>query len=180
VSDHGFAAVTRDVNLLGAFVDAGLVTRDAKGAISAWNAMPWFAGGSAAVVLARPDDAALRARVEALLAKLAANPELHIERWITRSDIAAAGGADADYFVNFKAGTEMGRNPQAPLVGPSAGKGMHGYFPATPEMRAMVIANGPDVHGTGDRGTIDMRSIAPSVARLLGVDLVDATLEPQF
>lgn len=180
VSDHGFAAVTRDVNLFGAFVDAGLVTVDAKGAISAWDAMPWFAGGSAAVVLARPDDAAVRTRVEALLAKLAANPDLHIERWITRSDIAALGGTDADYFISFKVGTEMGRDPRAPLVGPSAVKGMHGYFPATPEMRATVIANGPDVHGTGDRGTIDMRSIAPSVARLLGVKLVNATLEPKF
>lgn len=185
VSDHGFAAVTRDVNLFGAFINAGLVTIDAKGTISGWEAVPWFAGGSAAIVLAKPDDAAVRNRVEALLTKLAANPDTHIDRWIKRAEIATLGGADADYFVNFQPGTEMGKDPRAPLVGPSAVKGMHGYFPAAPEMRATLIANGPDVHSsdgkkTGYLGNIDMRSVAPSVARMLKVKLPTADGKAAF
>jgi predicted AlkP superfamily pyrophosphatase or phosphodiesterase len=180
VSDHGFAAVTHDVNLFGAFIKAGLVTIDEKGAVASWDAMPWFAGGSAAVMLARHDDAALQHRVEALLTDLAANPDLHIESWIKRDRIAAMGGADADYFVNFAVGTEMGRDPKAPLVGPPAVKGMHGYFPTAPEMRATLIANGPDIHARGPIGDIDMRSIAPSVARMLQVKLPDADAKPVF
>jgi hypothetical protein len=41
-----------------------------------------MAGGSSAIVLARPDDAVLRAKVEGLLDALKANPELGIDRWI--------------------------------------------------------------------------------------------------
>ena len=74
VSDHGFAAVEHDVNLFPAFIDAGLITLDKSGRIAAWDAEPWIAGASAQVVLARPNDEALRAKVKALLDRLAADP----------------------------------------------------------------------------------------------------------
>lgn len=180
VSDHGFAAVTHDVNLFGAFIKAGLVTLDANGGVTSWEAMPWFAGGSAAVVLANRDDPALQHRVEALLADLSANPDLHIDRWIKRAEITKMGGADADYFINFAVGTEMAKDPRAPLVGHAAVKGMHGYFPDVPEMSATLIANGPDLRAHGAIGEIDMRSIAPSVARILHVALPNAEAKPAF
>lgn len=181
ISDHGFAAVTHDVNLFKAFAQAGLITLDPKtGVISAWEAMPWFAGGSVAVVLARPGDTALQARAEALLVQLAANPELGIDRWIKRDALAAMGGADAQYFINFKVGYEMGKTTLAPLVGPSTSKGMHGYFPDTPEMRSTLIADGPDLKVLGSIGSINMEDIAPSVARLLHVSLPDADGKPVF
>ncbi len=56
VSDHGFAPVQHDLNLGVAFVQAGLVQLDADGEPVAWEAAPWPSGGSAGVVLARPDD----------------------------------------------------------------------------------------------------------------------------
>lgn len=181
ISDHGFAAVTHDINMFKAFAQAGLLTLDpGTGAISAWEAMPWFAGGSVAVMLARPGDTALQARAEALLAQLAANPGLGIDRWIKRDALVAMGGADAQYFINFRVGYEMSKNPLAPLVGPSASKGMHGYFPDTPEMRSTLIADGADVKVRGSIGSIRMEDIAPSVARLLQVSLPDADGKPVF
>ncbi len=180
VSDHGFAAVTTDVNLYGAFIEAGLIKTDATGKVTSWEAEPWLAGGSASVVLARPDDSALRGRVETLLAALARNPDAGIDRWIGSAEIAGRGGSGGQYWINLKPGYQTGKNPAAPLVSPSAGRGMHGYFPALPAMRSTLIAAGPDVRARGSIGEIDMRDIAPSVARLLGVSLPDAEGKPVF
>src|SRR5262249_13684419 len=78
-SDHGFAPVDTELNLFAAFRDAGLftVTRDR---VTEWTAMPWTAGGSAAIVLKDPSDGATAARVRALLDQLAADPANGIDR----------------------------------------------------------------------------------------------------
>ncbi len=67
VSDHGFQPVATDVNILAPFVAAGLITVDAAGKVTDWQAEPWFMGGTTGVVLKNPGDAALVARVSALL-----------------------------------------------------------------------------------------------------------------
>ena len=181
VSDHGFAPISKDVNLIGAFVQAGLIKVDAAtGKVVSWDAEPWMAGGSSAIVLARPDDAALRAKVEGLLDALKANPELGIDRWIKQDEIAALGGGGAQYFLNFKPGFQSGRDPTAPMVNPSKSKGMHGYFPELDLMRSSLIAVGPDVKVKGALGELDMRDIAPSIARVLGVEAPNPGRKPVF
>jgi predicted AlkP superfamily pyrophosphatase or phosphodiesterase len=176
VSDHGFAHISKNVNLIGAFMQAGLINIDtAKMKVISWDAEPWFAGGSAAIVLAHPKDPALQAKVEALLATLKANPALDIANIYDTDQLARMGAApDAQYFVNFRIGTEMGTSPAAPLVGPSTLKGMHGYAPAAPEMKSTFIVAGPGLKAHGSLGNIDMRDIAPTVAHLLGTTLPTA------
>ncbi len=175
VSDHGFAPVDHDVNLGTAFVDAGLITLDKAGKPATWEAMPWISGGSAAIVLAHPEDAALRAKVAALLDKLAADPASGVGAVIPRSEVALRGGApQADFFVEGKLGWEMGSKLKGPLVTPAGQKGQHGYFPDHPEMRATLIAAGPGVARHGSMGEVDMRDIAPTVAKLLGVAMPSA------
>ncbi len=181
VSDHGFAPIEHDVNILKAFVDAGLITLDPKtGKATSWDAAPW-GGASAAVVLARPDDAALKARVKAVLDKLAADPANGIDRVADAAEIATMGGTtDATYWIDFKPGYEMGQNPAAPQVGPGGVKGTHGYFPTHPEMRATFIIAGPGIPAKGSLGEIDMRDIAPTLAKVLKVSLPDADGKPLF
>ena len=176
VSDHGFAPVSHDVNLIAAFAGAGLIKIDlTKKEITSWEAEPWFAGGSAGVVLARPNDPALRVRVEALLAKLKADPNLGIADVFAADRIAAYGGsADAQYVIQFKLGYEIGKDPFASPVSPSAYKGMHGYDPALPEMNSTFIVSGPGVAAHGALGKVDMRDIAPTVAKLLKAPLPTA------
>jgi len=74
VSDHGFEATHSGLNLFRPFIDAGLITLGANGKVASWLAMPWIGGGSAAIMLARPDDKMLADKVKGLLDKLAANP----------------------------------------------------------------------------------------------------------
>lgn len=177
VSDHGFLPVATDVNLFRAFAEAGLIRIDATGKVTGWDAQPWFAGGSAAVVLARPEDAALVARVAALLDRLKADPATGIAAVLGKAEIARRGGAPtASFFLLFRPGFEMGRRPAEPLAAPATVKGMHGYDPALPQMRSAFLIMGPGLPLHGDLGEIDMRLIAPTLAGLMGTNLPQADL----
>jgi predicted AlkP superfamily pyrophosphatase or phosphodiesterase len=174
VSDHGFAPVEHAVNLIAPFVQAGLITLDAKGKVTDWQAEPW-GGASAAVVLAHPEDAALKAKVSGLLQDLAAKPELGIAQVIDAGEVAAMGGTPmASFWVDFHPGYQMGADPAAPAVGAASVKGTHGYFPTHPEMRATFILSGPSIARRGSLGEIDMRDIAPTLARVMKVSLPSA------
>ena len=180
VSDHGFAPVDHSVNLIAPFIQAGLITLDKNNKVSTWQAEPW-GGASAAVVLANPDDTALKAKVSSLLNDLAAKPELGIDHVADSSEVAKLGGTPmASFWVDFKPGYQMGTDPAAPPVGPSPVKGTHGYFPTHPEMRATFILAGPGIGKHGSLGEIDMRDIAPTLARVMKVELPDADGRPLF
>lgn len=179
VSDHGFEAIGRETSLFRPFIDAGLITLDAKGAVKDWHAMPWIAGGSAAVVLARPDDAALQAKVGKLLAELKADPANGIAAVIGRSEIARIGGnPQAAFYVNMAADAALAgfAGANAPLRGTPKYKGTHGYFPQAQHLRSTFLIMGRNVPQGRSLGEIDMRAIAPTLAAVLGVKLDGAEL----
>lgn len=172
VSDHGFAPVSHDIALAAAFEHAGLIRYDAQGKVAGWDAMPWPAGGSAAVVLARRNDPALRARVAELLASLARDPASGIDAVLDRAAVKERGGADdADFFVDARIGYQFTARETGPLVTPGTSRGTHGYFLDHPEMRSTFIVNGPGIAHNRNVGEIDMRDIATTIAHLLGVTL---------
>jgi predicted AlkP superfamily pyrophosphatase or phosphodiesterase len=180
-SDHGFAKTDTEINLFRAFIDAGLITLDGEGKVASWEAMPWPSGGSCAVVLARVDDNVLRDKVASLLAKLKSDPATRIAAIADRTAISAMGGnPDASFYVDLQAGAYWGgfKGVSVPLVGPSKSKGMHGYFPANPKMRSSFMMMGKSVARAKNWGEIDMRSIAPTLARIMGVKLPDAEKPP--
>ncbi|MEJ7933939.1 ectonucleotide pyrophosphatase/phosphodiesterase [Sphingobium sp. AN558] len=182
-SDHGFETVDHFLSLPTAFIDAGLITlgKDGK-AIASWDAFPWSAGASSAIILARPDDMALAARVKALLERLSTEPVNGIDRVIGKAEIAKMGGnPDAAFYVNMKPGfvTDIFRGAGAPLNGPTPGttKGMHGYFPGAPNLRSTFLIMGRGVKAGKDLGLIDMRAIAPTLAKIMDTRLLlDAEL----
>ncbi len=178
-SDHGFSKVDTEINLYRAFIDAGLITLDANGKVKSWEASPWNSGGSSAVVLSRPDDEALKARVADLLAKLKADPKSRIAAIADRSEVAKMGGnSEASFYVGFQPNAYAGgfKGKDAPLVGPSGSKGTHGYFPTNPLMRSSFMMMGNGIAKGRNLGEIDMRAIAPTLAKVMGVALPDAEL----
>lgn len=180
-SDHGFAAIDTETNLFRAFIDNGLINVDAEDKVVSWEAMPWPAGGSAAIVLARPDDKALQTRVARVLDELKANPDAKIADVVDAAGIKSLEANPlASYYVNFRPGATAGgfKGNRAPLIGPSASKGTHGYFASTPEMRSSFMMLGYGVAAGRNLGDIDMRQIAPTLAAILGVDLPQAEGEP--
>ena len=177
VSDHGFAAIEHDVNLYAAFLEAGLFSIDKDNKITAWKAMLWPAGGSAAVMLADPADAAVRARVKALLDKLASDPANGIERILPQEEIQRGRGfPNAAYLVSLRIGYEMAYSLSLPLITKPGNLGMHGFLPEHAEMRSSFFIVGPNIAKGKSVGAIDMRQIAPTLADILHIRLDGAEL----
>lgn len=178
VSDHGFAPVAHDVHLLAAFLGAGLFSVDDKRRITGWKAMPWpGAGGTAAVMLADPANDAVRGQVLSLLRSLEADPANGIDRILTHDEILRRGGfPDAAFLVAFKIGYEISTGFTPPFDPGPENLGTHGYLPDRPEMRSSFFMVGPHVRTGTSLGEIDMRQIAPTLARILKVRLPDAEL----
>ena len=173
-SDHGFAATTTEINLFRPFIDAGLITLDEAGKVTGWDAMPWPSGGSIAIMLARPDEVALQDKVRALLATLKADPVAQIAEIAEKPAIATMGGNDrASFYVGLQRGALAGgfKGKGAPLASPARYKGMHGYFPAPSDMRSSFMIMGKGIAKGHNLGEIDMRAIAPTLARIMGVSL---------
>ena len=179
ISDHGFAAVAHDVNIYTAFVDAGLISIDAAGKITAWKAAPWPAGGSAAIMIKDPKDNRVREQVSTLLDRLAGDSTIGIERILTHEEIVKHRGfPDAAFLVAFKPGYELGLSLTGPLLAPPSNLGTHGYLPERPEMRSSFFMIGPQIPAGKSVGEIDMRQIAPTLARAMQVKLRDAEMVP--
>ena len=171
VSDHGFVPTSKALHLGVAFRSAGLVEFGEKDQIKSWKATIWGAGGSEAIILHDKNDTATKAKVAELLAKLAADPANGIDRIVSEEELHARGGfPEATFLVALRPGYVTGENVSGDLVTSSNVKGMHGYWPEELEMKSSFFILGPGwaAHSVGE---IDMRSIAPTLALILGVPL---------
>jgi predicted AlkP superfamily pyrophosphatase or phosphodiesterase len=174
VSDHGFLPVEHETNLFRAFIEEGLIKLDAAGKVASWDAMINSEDGSAAIILARPEDAALQTRVAALLARLKDDPANGISAIADRAEIARMGGNPAaSFYLGFAPGYAAGDFAAAsgPMQGRTASKGTHGYLAADPAMQSTFMVMGRGIPRGRDLGVIDMRAIAPTLARILGARL---------
>jgi predicted AlkP superfamily pyrophosphatase or phosphodiesterase len=185
VSDHGFMTITHLVNLNIPFLQAGLVQATINPTtkavtISAWKAEPWGAGGMAAIMLKDANDHETEQQVKAMLDKLAADPENGIAQVLNRDEIKKRGAfPDAAFLVVLKPGYYVGAATSGDLVTliPTV-RGSHGFSPEYPEMRASFFAVGAGIARNRNLGVVDMRQIAPTVAKILKVQMPTAKEKP--
>jgi len=179
VSDHGFLPVTTAVRPAAILKAAGLFDVNAAGAVTGWRAGVVVAGGLAAIYLKDPTDPALRGEVSAALASAAADPKYGIQKVYDAAEVAKTHGfAGASFAIEAKAGFVFAPGWGAPVVAPSSDKGAHGYPPEIAEMRACFIAAGAGVRPGPPLPVIPMLSVAPTIARVLGLTLRDAEADP--
>ncbi len=164
VSDHGFARTDHSLNLTAPIAQSGLA------------AYVHGDGGSASVILKDPHDEATLTKVRQLLQRLASDPANGIDRILGPKEIAAMGGwPGAAFWVDMKNNFSVvatGPQVQARKVG-----GTHGYLPTHPDLLASFFIAGPGVRKALDLGEIDMRSVAPTLAKALGTTLPSADLK---
>jgi predicted AlkP superfamily pyrophosphatase or phosphodiesterase len=183
VSDHGFARTDYRVNLQVPLIQAGLITLGPSSSgshtVTAWKAAIFPGGGSVAVVLHDPNDKVTEEAVRKLLHSLAADPANGIASILEKPEIEKLGGfPNAAFVVDLDLNHQIGYAIQGELVTPAPSTGMHGYLPSHPEMRASFFIRGKRIAAGRDLGVIDMRQIAPTLAQLLGVTLIDAKQPP--
>lgn len=186
VSDHGFSKVDHVLRLDAAFVEAGLITPKAKGeslatsGVENWIAMPWSSSGSAAIILRDPKNQAAAAKVRVFLDKLAADPANGIAAILDTPQIAKLGGTTAaTFWVDMRPGFSITPSLEGSIAASVSIRGTHGYSPEHPELRSFFALAGDGIRRGVNLGEIDMRSIAPTLARVLGVPFPSADLPAQ-
>jgi predicted AlkP superfamily pyrophosphatase or phosphodiesterase len=139
-----------------------------------------MAGGMAAIMLHDPNDHATEQQVHDMLAKLAADPGNGIAEILDREAIHKRGAfPDAAFLVVFQPGYYAGTALSGSLITPIAGtRGSHGFSPEYPEMRASFFAVGTGIAHHRDLGLVDMRQIAPTIAKMLHVAMPTAKATP--
>jgi predicted AlkP superfamily pyrophosphatase or phosphodiesterase len=175
VSDHGFLPVTTLVQPNAAFKQEGLLSVDARGVVSSWQAYFRSSGGSGFVYLKDP---ALGARVQKILMDLKQNPANGIREIWTRADLDARGAhPEAAFGLDVVDGFYTGGGNDV-LVKPSTSKGGHGFAPDRPALHASLILAGPTIQRRGSLGVVRMTQVAPTLARILGVSLSPDAAKP--
>lgn len=176
VSDHGFEATTRAVHLNAALRDAGLLELSGAGTPVLWRASFWASGGTAALMLRDPRDTAALRLARGAVGRLLADSTSGVARLIERDELDRVGAwREAAFAVSLRPGWLTGPGVEGPVSGPSGYKGMHGYPPGPPSLDASFFVVGPGITAGHDLGRIDMRDIAPTLARLIGLSMPSAT-----
>lgn len=171
LSDHGFTRTDRSFNIVGPFVEAGLITM-ANRKVTDWKAYPDLEAGSAAVLLKDPNDESTRVAVGRLLARLAADPKNGIAQVLDKAQIAKSGGRpDAAFWVDMQSNFTLVATDRPDKTG-----GAHGYAPSNDQLLASFFITGPKIKRGVDLGEIDMRSIAATLAKTMGISFASADL----
>ena len=175
VSDHGFKTVKRQIRPNAAFMKAGLLKAE-QGKISQAQVYSVPEGGSALVYVTVPDPSGeLLGR-----AKKALEGMEGIDTVIEPAEYARLGfpnPADNDQmgalFLTAKEGYAFTAAAGEDLVvdAPPTSLGAHGYVSSDPDLLSLFIASGRGIRPGATLGIMNTVDIAPTAARLLGVEL---------
>jgi predicted AlkP superfamily pyrophosphatase or phosphodiesterase len=174
VSDHGFKAVKRQIRPNVAFLKAGLLQAEGNKVAKA-EAYSVPEGGTALVYLSVPDPSgALLKRAKDALAGMEG-----IEAVVEPGDYGRYGmpvptmtdQAGALFLVARDGYAFTGDATGEAVIDAPAGSGSHGYVATDPDIQALFIAAGRGIKAGVTVETIDTIDLAPTMGRLLGVEM---------
>lgn len=175
VSDHGFKTVKRHIRPNAAFAKAGLI-RMVDGRITSADAYAFPEAGTALIYVTVPDaNGAMLAKVKQELAGLE-GVGLVVEPadfWRYGLPLPAESNQMGALFVTAKDGYAFVAEANGdPVVdAPATSLGSHGYVASDPDLQAIFIASGRGIRPGVTLDSVKNLDIAPTAARLLGLDL---------
>ena len=86
------------------------------------------------------------------------------------------GDPAAQFWVTMRTGFMVSATLQPSIVSIVSARGAHGHAPTLPEVAATFMIAGDGIRNGHDLGTIDMRSIAPTLAKFMEVPFPSAEL----
>jgi predicted AlkP superfamily pyrophosphatase or phosphodiesterase len=166
--DHGFYRVHSAFQPNVVLREAGLLKVDGTGRITSWQAM----AHRSAIRLKDPSDEKLARRVEKLFGELAEQRYKGLFRVVGREEIAShAGDLEALLFLEPAEGYTTAAGATGEFLIASARHGDHGYLPDSPAMHTGLIAAGAGVQKGLAVPLARQIDIAPTIARLLGLEM---------
>jgi predicted AlkP superfamily pyrophosphatase or phosphodiesterase len=177
VSNHGFSANKKRVVPFDALEKAGLVERNGR-RVTGGAVQLVVQGGSALVYVA---DEANRDEVIKRVKKAFAGVE-GVAKVVTPDEFAEYGIGDSrrdphapDMLLEAKLGYYFGDTAAG---GKTENKGSHGHDSHLPELRATFVAWGKGIKPGTKLGEIDNKSVAPTIAKLLGIEMPNVEGKP--
>ena len=165
--DHGFEDARQSVHPNVLLARAGLRGCPEPG--DGWRATAYIAGGSAAILVQPPRDAATAAAAEKALREAARDAYTIV----SRAELDALGALpNAAFALAAAPGFAMGSGCRGSLIVSGSG-GQHGYLPSHPRMPTGFIAAGAGVRAGVALERVRLVDIAPTAARLLGLATPD-------
>ncbi|MEO6000013.1 MAG: ectonucleotide pyrophosphatase/phosphodiesterase [Chitinophagaceae bacterium] len=162
--DHGFKDVTAGVNPNVWLVKAGLIT-DVK--TNDWKAQFFSVGGSTYLYLKDRKDLKTLARVHEIHNGLPEN-EKKLFRIVDRKELNSIGAnPEVELALTSMNGASFGNAFFGDAVRPGRG-GAHGHFPDSKEIQTGFVAHGPGIKKGTMIPVMNLRDIAPIIAKLLG------------
>jgi predicted AlkP superfamily pyrophosphatase or phosphodiesterase len=178
VSDHGFKAVKRQIRPNAAFVKAGFITVEG-GKTTGARVFSYPEGGTALVYVTVPDPAgALLEQARAALDGMEGIASIIEAGEFDKYGLPqpTATGQMGALLLTAKEGYAFTADAAEPAVvdAPAASLGSHGYLASDPDLRALFIAAGRGIRPGTTLESVSNLDLAPTIARLLGVELPDA------
>ena len=172
VSDHGFLALSKQMNPMVALREAGLITTDANGKVVSWKVYPRNSTGSFFLETKDKNDLESAEKATALMRELAKDPGNGIAKIDTVDDLKTIG-ANPEAFLAVEAapGYGFGNSIMGKLRVDANEKGAHGYSPSLPEMHSSLIMYGAGVAACKSLPGARIVDIGPTAAALLGVTM---------
>lgn len=168
--DHGFVNVATSVNPNLWLIKAGLITDVKK---DEWKAQFYSVGGSSYLYLKDRNDTKTLNEVKKMLADLP-EEQKKLFRIIDRKQLDKIGAnPEVAFALSGENGTSFGNSMKGEAIKPGKG-GSHGYFPDFQEIRTGFVAVGPDVKKGNVIQEMNLRDIAPVIAKILDLPLQTA------
>lgn len=179
-SDHGFESVQHAIRPNVVLVQQGIL----KMQDGHYQGGAWFVpeGGEASLYIRDPSlRATLVPALKAFFEKMPGIAGAYTNEEAQKLGLPATGSTDQapDLYLAASPGYAFWGGNDAPLsqdVQPAAGS--HGYLNSDPDMEALFVASGAGIRSGVDLGSITNLSVAPTIARILGVSLPAATHAP--
>ncbi len=175
LSDYGAAKVEREFRPNVVLARKGWLTPNGRGQIASWRAVAQTFGGSAAIFVRNPRDETFVRELEALFDEHYQKPDSAIWRVLPRRD-AARLGADPRpvLFLDAAPAYTMTASSSGSSISNTDSRAAHGCSPSRSEMRATLIMSGRGVKSGGRIEYARLIDIAPTIARLLGLEMKTA------
>jgi predicted AlkP superfamily pyrophosphatase or phosphodiesterase len=179
-SDHGFLPYHHVLRPGVLLVRAGLVTLDARGRVTTWEAGIVGNGGSTMFLPRDSADRTIARRIRAAIPDSLVGPGRPIRAIWSRDSLRALGGDPrALWAIDMNEGYYTNLGFRGELLFARSGGG-HGYDPRRPELHAFFLAAGPGIRPGTRIGVIRQTDIGPTVAKILGLTLENVEGRPLF
>lgn len=175
-SDHGSIDNAFNISPNVKLREAGLIETNEAGAVTGWKAWSQRAGGMSEIRLKNPEDEGARERLKQVVEALAADPESGILEVADREEAAKRGGFPlAEYVLVAQKGYEIRDYVHGDYRTTKLHqKAQHGYSENFEEMRASFMLEGEGIEPGMDLGSMNLIDIAPTLAKVMGVELPEA------